>query len=135
MALESCENTRAEGKAFGGCMNVERAKHVAFADESIRDAFLELKSGSFEEKQLAEQIQKAIDGLKENPFAGINVPRRLWPSEYVKKFDIDNLRKYDLPDGWRLFYTLRGNEVEILSVVLEWLSHKEYEKKFKYKVR
>jgi len=48
---------------------------------------------------------------------------------------IDNLRKYDLPNGWRLIYTVKGNSVEMVAVILEWsASHKKYEKRFGYKV-
>ena len=65
---------------------------------------------------------------------GIKVQRELWPKIYVQKHSIDNLRKYDLPNGWRVIYTLRGSEVEIVAVILEWFStHKQYEKRFGYK--
>ncbi len=116
-------------------MNGNRAKHVAFTDEKLLKAFEELKHGKFEEKELASYIQRAIDDLKENPLIGIIVPKKLWPRDYIAKFQVNNLRKYDLPNGWRLIYTLKGNEVEIVSVILEWFKHKEYEKKFHYKVR
>ena len=43
------------------------------------------------------------------------------------------MRKCNLPDGWRLVYTLAGNEIEIISILLEWFSHKEYERRFGYK--
>jgi hypothetical protein len=107
---------------------------VAFADHALLSSFKKLKSGRFEEKQFATYIERAIDDLKENPFSGVAVRRNLWPREYVKKHSIDNLRKYDLPNGWRLLYTVQGNEIEIISILLEWLSHKEYEKKFGYNV-
>lgn len=113
-------------------MNDGRIKRVAFGDEAIQNAFKELKKGKFEEKKLASFIQRAIDDLKENPLVGIKVPSKLWPKEYVRRFSINNLRKYDLPNGWRLIYTLVGNEVEIVSIILEWFPHKEYERRFKY---
>ncbi|HUC38900.1 MAG TPA: hypothetical protein VL944_02100 [Candidatus Acidoferrum sp.] len=50
--------------------NPDRIKHVAFGDDSIYRAFIELKEGRFEEKQLASYIQRAIDDLKEDPFVG-----------------------------------------------------------------
>ena len=115
-------------------MSFERIKRVAFADAAILEAFRQLQAGRFEEKRLADRIAGAIGELKQNPFAGVAVPRRLWPREYVRRFEIDNLRKYDLPDGWRLLYTVHGNEVEIISVILEWCSHKDYEKRFGYNV-
>lgn len=92
-----------------------RSKSVVFVDEHTRDAFLELKAGKFEEKQLAIFIERAIKDLKGDPLAGVIVPKRLWPKEYLSKFDINNLRKYNLPNGWRLTYTLRGNKIEIVS--------------------
>jgi len=113
----------------------DRLKKVVFVDQSLYKSFLELKSGKFEEKELASYIQRAINDLKENPFIGIKLPNRLWPKEYLQKFSITNLRKYDLPNGWRLIYTLEGSDIEIVSILLEWFSHKEYERCFGYKSR
>lgn len=109
-----------------------RTKRVAFGNAAVYKAFQELKSGRFEEKEIAGHIQKAIDNLKEDPFVGKAIHRRLWPAEYVRKYAITNLRKYNMPDGWRLIYTLQGNQVEIISIILEWFPHKDYEKRFKY---
>lgn len=110
----------------------QRIKKYAFAEESTKKAFYDLQKGKFEEQQLAKYLQRAIQDLLENPFCGIRVPSNLWPKEYIKKYKIDNLRKYDLPDGWRLIYTIRGNQIEIISVLIEWFDHKNYERKFKY---
>lgn len=121
-----------EKEGSGGCLKDTRIKTVGFADEQIQSAFAELKSGKFEEKELASFIDRAIKDLKENPLIGIAIPKRLWPAEYVRNFGINNLRKYDLPNGWRLIYTLKGNDVEIVAIILEWFSHKEYERRFKY---
>jgi len=45
---------------------------------------------------------------------------------------VDNLWKYDMPEGWRLIYTNVSDEVQILAVLLEWFDHKEYERRFHY---
>jgi hypothetical protein len=37
-----------------------------------------------------------------------------------------------MPKGWRLVYTVVRDEVLVLSVILEWFDHKNYEKRFKY---
>ena len=111
----------------------ERILQVAFADVSLKNAFEELKKGKYEEQQLVTFLERAISDLKKNSFCGIRIPSKLWPKEYLKKYKIDNLRKYDLPNGWRLIYTIKGNELEIISVLLEWFNHKNYDKKFKYK--
>ena len=109
-----------------------RIKSVAFVDSSLRKAFEDLKKGKYEDEKLVDFIKRAIDDLKKNPFCGIRIPSKLWPKEYIRKYKIDNLRKYDLPNGWRLLYTIRGNELEIISVLIEWFSHKDYERRFKY---
>lgn len=110
-----------------------RPRKVRFADQKLFQAFKSLSTGRSEERRLAQSLTKAIEDLKQNPQCGVKVPRQLWPKEYIRDYGIDNLRKIDLPDAWRLMYTLVGNEVEIVSVLLEWLSHKEYERRFGYK--
>lgn len=111
----------------------ERIKSVGFAEPSLKKAFEDLEKGKYEDRQLASFLKRAIEDLKQNPLCGIRVPSRQWPKEYIQKYGINNLRKYDLPNGWRLLYTIRGNEIEIISILIEWVSHKDYERKFKYK--
>ena len=78
-------------------------------------------------------IIRAIKDLRENAFFGIQIPKKLFPKEYVQKYKINNLWKYDLPNGWRLIYTITPeNEVDLISAILEWFDHKEYEKRFRY---
>ena len=112
-----------------------REIHVAFIEEKLKKAFDKLKKGKFEDRQLYHFIDRAMDDLKANPTCGIQIPSKLIPKEYIKKYKISNLWKYDLPNAWRLLYTIKANEVLIVSVVIEWLSHKDYEKRFKYKKR
>lgn len=63
---------------------------------------------------------------------GTKIPKRLWPKIYVKEYKITNLWKYDLPNAWRLIYTILEDKIMILNVILEWFSHKDNEKKFGY---
>lgn len=111
---------------------MNRETSVGFADEKIKAAFLALKRGKGAEPHLFEFLGRAFDDLKQDPFCGIKLSKKLWPKDYIRKYEIDNLWKYDLPDGWRLIYTVRANQVMILTVVLEWFDHKEYERRFKY---
>lgn len=106
--------------------------YVTFGDKKVEMAFEELKEGKYESKQLYVFIERAMSDLKKEPGCGIKLPKRLWPKEYITKFNIDNLMKYDLPNGWRLIYTVKTNEVMILNVILEWFDHKEYERRFGY---
>ena len=106
---------------------------IKFAEEKVKTSFESLKESKTEGKKLYEWIKRALDDLEENAFCGIQVPKRLIPKEYENKFGkIDNLWKYNLPNAWRLMYTIKGDKILVLSIILEWLPHKEYEKRFKY---
>ncbi len=110
----------------------KRIKRVAFIDASLKESFDKLRKGKFEDRQLADFIDRAMDDLKENPYCGIKIPKKLWPKEYFTKYKIKNLWKYDLPNAWRLAYTIKGDNIQIVSVLLEWFNHKNYEKRFGY---
>src|SRR3989344_6208921 len=107
---------------------IKQSKVVFVSDELEKD-FNELK----DDDPIKKGMIRAIKDLKENSFCGIQIPKRLFPKEYIKKYGINNLWKYDLPNGWRLLYTVTPeNEVELISAILEWFAHKEYERKFSY---
>ncbi len=106
----------------------EKIKEVTFINQKLKESYESLKEGKFEDKKLYEFISRATKDLATNPMCGIHVPKRLIPNEY----EVSHLWKYDLPNGWRLMYTIIGSEVKIVSAILEWLSHKEYERRFDY---
>ena len=106
--------------------------YVAFASPKLEKNFDKLKEGKFEDKQLYEFIERAIDDLKKNPMRGVKIPRKLWPKGYIKNYQINNLWKYGLPDGWRLIYSIFEDKLMIINLILEWFPHKEYERKFGY---
>ena len=106
--------------------------HIVFADENIREAFLKLKSGKFESIRLYNLLLRAFDDLKKNPFIGIEISKRLMPKTYVQNYNISNLWKYNLPNAWRLLYTIKADEIAIICIVLEWMDHKAYERRFNY---
>jgi Txe/YoeB family toxin of Txe-Axe toxin-antitoxin module len=108
---------------------VIKASKVVFVSQELEDNFKSLK----EDDPIKKAMIRAIKDLKENAFSGIQIPKRLFPQEYVQKWGITNLWKYDLPRGWRLLYTVTtDNEVELISAILEWFDHKEYERRFRY---
>ena len=107
---------------------IKPSKVIFISDELEKD-FNSLKEDDFIKKGLI----RAIKDLKENAFCGIQIPKRLFPKEYVQKYNVNNLWKYDLPKGWRLLYTITPeNEVELISAILEWTDHKGYERRFGY---
>ncbi|MBS3086305.1 hypothetical protein J4422_01240 [Candidatus Pacearchaeota archaeon] len=103
-----------------------------FAEEKIKEAFYKLERGDSSEKELFKFINQAIDNIEKNAFCGIQISKKQIPKEYVKKYGVTNLWKYDLPNAWRLIYTIRGSMAIVISVLLEWMTHKEYEKIFNY---
>ena len=105
---------------------------VYFADEKLKETYNKLKNSKTEEKELHKWISRAIDDLKQDAFMGIQIKKDLFPREYVQKYNIDNLWKYNLPKGWRLIYTIETDEIKIMSIILEWFDHKNYERRFKY---
>lgn len=113
-----------------------RAKKVKFVNRQVYEEYDQLKGGKFEEKEIYRLLTDAFRALEKNPLLGVRVPSANWPDFYVKKYGIASLRKYDLTRAWRLVYTLEGNEIEVVSIILEWFdSHKKYEKRFGYKKR
>ncbi len=103
---------------------------VGFIDEKTKK---EYENSRHENPTLFAFLERATDDLKKNPASGIKIPKKYWPKEYVAKYKIDNLWKYDLPNAWRLIYTVAKDEVMIMAIILEWFDHKSYEKRFGYK--
>ena len=108
------------------------AVRVVFVDPSLKVDLEKLEKGTFEERRLAGWIRKAIDRLLVDPKYGVKVPSYLWPKEYIQDYKITNLWKIDLPQGWRMMYTIRKNELELLSVILEWFDHTNYGRRHHY---
>ncbi len=106
--------------------------NVKFADEKIQKAFEQLKEGKADETKLYEKLVRAFNDIQENAFCGIQIPKRLIPKVYLQKYGVHNAWKYNLPDAWRLIYSIENTEIVVVSIVLEWMDHKEYERKFNY---
>jgi hypothetical protein len=105
---------------------------VVFADRKVKDSFEKLIDSKTEDKKLYVRLNKAFDDISENAFCGIQIPKKMIPKKYLKEYEIDNLWKYNLPGAWRLLYSVARDEVIVIAIVLEWLPHKEYEKRFGY---
>lgn len=88
---------------------------------------------SSENQTLLRGTQRAIKLLKSNVHYGIHIPRKQIPKKYIELYDVNNLWKIDLPNDWRLIYTIRSDEVEIINLILDVYDHKKYNKVFGYK--
>ncbi|MEK6928077.1 MAG: hypothetical protein AABX11_06620 [Nanoarchaeota archaeon] len=112
---------------------MERESIVKFFNRDIQDSFYKLEQGDEQEREMFKLINQAMNNIEKNAFCGIQIPKKQIPNEYIKKYGAHNLWKYDLPRAWRLIYTLTGEGVAIVSIILEWFfSHKEYERRFNY---
>jgi len=107
---------------------VKLPSNIRFLDKNLQDVFYKLEEGDNSKKELFRLINNALDDLEKNAFCGIQIPKKLIPKEY----NVKNLWKYNLPHGWRLIYSVVDNKIIVISLILEWLNHKDYERRFKY---
>ncbi|MDD4255107.1 MAG: hypothetical protein PHP59_06980 [Methanofollis sp.] len=106
---------------------------IFFADETVRDAFTTLKaSRRSDDQNLSALLDRAFDTLSENAFCGFQIPKKQIPKIYRRQNpSIQNLWKYNLTDSWRLIYTV-ASDGEMIVVIIEWLDHTAYERRFGY---
>jgi Txe/YoeB family toxin of Txe-Axe toxin-antitoxin module len=82
---------------------------------------------------LLRSINRVKNILKQNPFAGNQIPKSQIPEKYVIKYDVGNLWRAELADRWRLIYIITGNQIEIINFVVDIFNHRDYDKVFGYK--
>ena len=87
------------------------------------------------EKSILNAINKKIELIKANVHYGEAVPKSLIPIEYKRTYEVNNLFRVELPNFWRMLYTLKDGEskIEIIAFVLDIVNHNDYNKKFGYK--
>jgi len=108
------------------------SSEIRFANPKIREAFYNLEKGDEQEKELFNILNPAMANIERNAFCGIQIPKKLIPKTYLNNYGTENLWKYDLPRGWRMLYSIVHEEIVVVSIVLEWLDHKSYERRFNY---
>ncbi len=109
--------------------NTMKQINVVLVDKKLENLLNKAKN---DEPQVYKFLNRAFDDLKKDPTCGIQIPKNLIPKYYIQRYGIDNLWKYNLPNAWRLMYSIKGSDISILTVVLEWLPHKEYDRRFGY---
>lgn len=90
---------------------------------------LNIGKTSTPETQLFKSIKTKIEFIKQNPFYGDNIKKELIP----KKYNVLNLWRIELTNYWRMLYTIRGDEIEIICFILEIIDHDDYDKIFGYR--
>ncbi|PIN99950.1 hypothetical protein COT72_03900 [archaeon CG10_big_fil_rev_8_21_14_0_10_43_11] len=102
---------------------------VGFLNKDVENQIEEFNNSSF--KAIYHKIQEIKKLLKDNPEMGRNVKKKLIPKKYR---GFSNLNIINLPDGYRLLYTIGGsNDIEIVGVLLvDCLSHPDYDTLFNF---
>jgi len=81
------------------------------------------------EIQLLNSIKSKAEILKANPFYGNNIEKKKIP----KKLNVSNLWRVELSNYWRMLYTIKGDEIEVVCFILNIINHNDYNKILGYK--
>jgi len=102
--------------------------------KEIYQYLIKTKHGKVEQSILR-ALQQKVDFLKENMHYGNPIAKKLIPSEYRIKYKVTNLFRIELPNYWRLLYTITQGDTpyEIIAFVLEITNHQTYNLRFGYK--
>lgn len=90
------------------------------------------KKGESDKIKLQKQIEEGIEKLKYSYKYGKHIPKKQIPKNYKQKYGVENLWKLNISSFFRMIYTVRGSDIEVISIILEVIDHKEYDKKFGY---
>lgn len=87
------------------------------------------------ERMLLKAVNQKIELMKANPHYGDPIAKNIIPKEYIQKYGVTNLFRIELPNFWRMLYTLTngGTNIEVIAFVLDIIDHKKYNKQFGYK--
>ncbi len=110
-----------------------RVKSVPEFDLQYEELKQSAQSGNGASQILLKKLDKAIEKLKYNYKTGEHISRDKIPLFYKINYGVENLWKLNLDLNYRLIYTVRGTEIEVMSVLLEFFDHKTYNKRFGYK--
>ena len=86
------------------------------------------------ERSILNALEKKEELIKMNMHYGEPIAKKLIPKEYITKYGVTNLFRVELPNFWRMLYTLTEGEtkIEIIAFVLNVIDHDKYNKKFGY---
>lgn len=82
-----------------------------------------------DEMQLLKSINEKRDFIKANPFYGDNIEKKKIP----KSYNVQNLWRVGLVGYWRMLYTIKGDQIEIICFILDIINHDKYDKLFGYR--
>jgi hypothetical protein len=105
--------------------------------KSCDEVYCEQELGEYiqslpEENKSKKMIMDMKNQLLQDYLSGDRVEKKNIPEYYKNKHGVENLYVYDHPGGYRSCYTLVG-EGKVCPMILDLMTHEEYNKKFKYK--
>jgi hypothetical protein len=92
-------------------------------------------SNNKQDTSLFNAINDKVEILKINVHYGDAISKKLIPKKYIANYGISNLFRIELPQFWRMLYTITNDGAGVMVVILDILDHKKYNKKFGYKNR
>ena len=81
------------------------------------------------EHKITKWIKDMQEVLRENMYAGELIRKSQIPKQYVERYGVNNLYRYGHPEGFRSCYTILHG----CPIILDIMSHPEYDKVFGYK--
>jgi len=89
---------------------------VVFVDLDLQEEFLSL----LEDDWLKKALKRAIENFKYNVFCGKAIKKELISREYIQKYGVNNLMWYQLPNAWRLVYSVVLREERVIAMIIEY---------------
>jgi hypothetical protein len=83
--------------------------------------------------QILKSVEVALANISQNSNYGDRIQKRYFNKEIINKYGTDKILRVELVGFWRMLYTVRGEEVNIIAFILDFMDHKEYSKLFKYR--
>lgn len=91
------------------------------------------EEGNGNARYLVKIIERGLYKLERDFEAGQKIQKRLWPRYYINKYGIRILWRLRLDDSWRIIYTVAKEDVPNTVLILEFLNHSKYNRRFGYR--
>ncbi|MCD4759488.1 hypothetical protein K8R33_01215 [archaeon] len=120
---------------------MDKLVEVRFDEEAYKD-YKELQNSVEKGKkakknptyeQLLSSVNNAIKNIKLDYKYGDLIPRKFISKATKTKYETDRIFRVELVGYWRLLYTIEGHEAKIIALILDYMDHANYNKRFGYK--
>ena len=103
--------------------------------KQVYDYLNRMAPASKKEHMILKAVRYKFELIKNNFQYGDPIAKNLIPKEYKEKYRVTNLFRVELPDFWRMIYTVHegSSDIEIVAFVLDIMNHPDYNKKFGYR--